>query len=165
MNKEDERKIARKIVRRVASEFRLRGFLHAKPTFIVRPLDGFAQFVHFHKFTFGPHFRVHLGVRVMNDPFVALALNGPSFERAGSFRSDEEQSLECTRQLIALIEKEALPWFSELSIGEALLKCSKSPLDDRDRSAFIEDIQGRRNETNWQLSQRLLGLTRERPQP
>ena len=162
MKKEEERKLARKIVRGVAKEFRSRGFLHAKPTFIVRPFEGFAQFVHFHKFTFGPHFRVHMGVRVMNDPFVAVALNGPSFERAGTYGPDEERSLQCTRQLIALVEKEGLSWFSELSTVEGLLKSSKTPLRERDRKALLDDMHGRKNEVSWQISERLLGLTREK---
>jgi hypothetical protein len=162
MKKEEERKLARKIVRGVAKEFRSRGFLHAKPTFIVRPFEGFAQFVHFHKFTFGPQFRAHFGVRVMNDPFVAVALNGPAFEHAGTYGPDEERSLACTRQLIALVEEEGLSWFSQLSSVEDLLKSSKSPLDARDRRALLEGMRGQKNEASWQLSERLLGLTREK---
>jgi hypothetical protein len=162
MKKEEERRLARKVVRSVAKEFRSRGFLHAKPTFLVRPVGRFAHFVHFHKFSSGAYFRVHLGVRVMNDPFVAVALNGPSFERAGTFGPDEESSFECTRQLIALIEKEGLPWFSGLSTVEALLKSTKSPLGDRERKALLDDMCDRKNEASWQLSERLLGLTREK---
>ena len=162
MKKEEERKLARKIVRGVAKEFRSRGFLHSKPTFIVRPFERFAQFVHFHKFTFGPNFRVHFGVRVMNDPFDAVALNGPAVERAGTYGPDEEQSLACTRQLIALVEKEGLSWFSKLSSVEELLKSSKSPLDDRDRRALLDDMSGQKNEASWQLSERLLGLPHEK---
>jgi len=60
MKKEVERKLARRILRGVAKELRSRGFLHSKPTFLVRPFEHFAQFVHFHKFTFAPQFRVHL---------------------------------------------------------------------------------------------------------
>ena len=162
MKKEEERRLARKIVRGVAKEFRSRGFLHAKPTFMVRPMDRFFQFVHFHKFSAGPRFRVHFGVRVMNDPFVGVALNGPAFEHAGTFGPDEERSLECTRKLIALVEEEGLSWFAELSTVDALFKSSRSPLQTRDREALLDEMRGGRNEASWQLSERLLGLTREK---
>lgn len=162
MKKDEEQKLSRKIVRAVGKELRSRGFLHAKPTFLVRPFDRFAQFVHLHKFTFGPCFRVHLGVRVMNDPFVAIALNGPSFEHAGSYDAEEEESLACTRKLIALVEREGLAWFSALSDVDRLLRSSVSPLKNRDRDALLEDVSGKRNEASWQVSERLLGLKREK---
>jgi hypothetical protein len=159
MNKEEERRLARKIVRGVGKEFRSRGFLHSKPTWLVRPLDGFAQFVHFHKFTFGPRFRVHLGIRVMNDPFEAVALNGPSFEHAGRYEADEEETLACTRTLIVLIERDGLPWLSALSDIDGLLQSPRSPLKDRDRQALTDDLAGKQDEARWQVSERLLGLT------
>lgn len=158
MEKEEERKIARRIVRRVAKEFCSRGFLHTRPTYLVRPLGPFAQFVHFHKFTFGPHFRVHLGVRVMNGPFDAVALNGPSFEHAGSFDSLEDETLACTKQLISLIEKKGLGWFAVFATADALLS-SSSPLRSEDREALRDDIGGAKNELNWRKSATLLSLS------
>lgn len=161
MTKEAERRLARRIVRRVGKELRSRGFFHTKPTFLVRPFEYFAQFIQFHKFTYGPHFRVHLGIRVMNDPFDAVALNGPSFEHAGSYETNEAETLVCTQRLVSLIEKEGLPWFSALSEIVGLMESPLSPVRDRVRQALAEDLSGKRKQTDWRRSKRLLGLTKE----
>ena len=161
MNKEDERRLARKIVRAVARALRSCGFLHTKPTFIVRPCEGFVQFVHFHKYSFGPSFRVHFGIRVMNDSFPAVALNGPSSNSVGNYWPDEEQTMICTSRLIELVQQEGLPWFSDLSNSEALLSSPKSPLIERDRLALLEALSGQGSKTNRQYSERLLGLPHE----
>jgi hypothetical protein len=57
---------------------------------VIRPGDLVTPFFHFHKFTFGLRFRIHLGVRIMNDTFVALALNGPMHEHADRYSEHEE---------------------------------------------------------------------------
>ena len=90
MEKRFERNIARQIVRAVARELGDVGFRQTKPTFVIRPGDVVTPFFYFHKFTFGPYFRIHLGVRVLNDTFAALALNGPSHEHAGQYSEREE---------------------------------------------------------------------------
>lgn len=161
MEKKEERRLARKIVRAVAKEFQAIGFLHTKPTFIVRPFEGFAQFMHFHKFSFGPDLRVHFGIRVMNDPFPGVALNGPSFDHDGHYWPDEEQTMICTSRIIELVRREGLPWFSDLSSAKMLLSSLESPLRERDRTAMIEDMDGLRNEVSWQNSMRMLGLPYE----
>ena len=158
MNKEEERRLARKIVRAVAREFRSCGFLHTKPTFMVRPCEGFTQFVHFHKYSFGPSFRIHFGVRVMNDSFPAVALNGPASDHVGGYWPDEEQSLICTSRLIELVQQEGLTWFADLSSSKALLNSPKSPLKERDRAALLEDMSGQGSRENRQNSERLLGI-------
>lgn len=162
MEKDEERKIARRIVQRVAKEFRSRGFLHTRPSYLVRPMGAFVQFVHFHKFTFGPHFRIHLGVRVMNDSFEAVALNGPSFEHAGNFDASEEATFDCTKQLISIIEKKGLGWFSTFGTADELLRSPQSPLRSEDREALLDDICGRKNELNWRRSAGLLSLSDEK---
>ncbi|MGM9425444.1 hypothetical protein [Hydrogenophaga sp. MI9] len=162
MEKKEERRLARKIVRAVAKEFQAIGFLHTKPTFIVRPFKGFVQFMHFHNYSFGPDLRVHFGIRVLNDPFIAVALNGPSSDEGGRYWPDEEHTMICTSRLVELVRREGLPWFSVLSSAEMLLTSLETPLRESDRTALLEDMDGRRNEASWQNSMRLLGLPHER---
>jgi hypothetical protein len=69
---------------------------------------------------------------------------------------DEETTLACTDQLIALVETEELPWFAALTDVNALFDSSISPLTSRDRAALLEDRK--RDEARWGLSERLLGL-------
>ena len=35
------------------------------------------EFGHLHKFTFGPYFRVHFGIRILSDQNQDISLNGP----------------------------------------------------------------------------------------
>jgi hypothetical protein len=135
--------------------------MHTKPTFMVRPCEGFVQFVHFHKYSFGPCFRVHFGIRVMNDSLPAVALNGPSSNSVGNYWPDEEQTMICTSRLIELVQKEGLPWFSDLATTEALLSSPKSPLIERDRLALLEAMSGKGINMNCRHSERLLGLPSE----
>jgi hypothetical protein len=67
-----------KVLRRVARQLRQAEFVRTKPTFFTWVGDHVIEFVHLHKFTKGPSFRVHLGIRVINDSFDACALNGPT---------------------------------------------------------------------------------------
>jgi hypothetical protein len=160
MNKAEERRLARKVVRAVARAFRSCGFLHTKPTFMVRPCEGFVQFVHLSKKSYGPSLGVCFGIRVMNDPSPAVSLNGPS-SNSINYWPDEDQTLICTGRLIELVQQEGIPWFSDLSNAEALLSSTKSPLVERDRLALLQDMSGQRSEENWQRSEQLLGLPRE----
>ncbi len=158
MDKDTERRLGRKIVCNVCRDFLSRGFVQATPTFLVRPLGLFAQFVHFHKFRFGRSFRVQFGVRVMNDPFEAVALNGPAFEHAAEFSEDEGETLACARKLAALIEEEGFRWFFAYRDADSLLASSGSPLSARDRQALGDDLNGKGDEMRRRYSRRLLGL-------
>jgi hypothetical protein len=73
----DERACAGKVLTRLARALGPLGFARTKPTFFTRPRGLTIEFLHLHKYRSGPDFRVHLGVRVTNDPFDAPALNGP----------------------------------------------------------------------------------------
>jgi hypothetical protein len=162
MDKKEERRLSRKIVREVGKQMRSSGFLHSKPSFLVRPLGAFALFMHFHRYRCSPCFRLHFGVRVMNDPFEAIALNGPCFEYAGTFEAAEDETLACTRTLIALIEREGQGWFSKFPDAEALYRAPGSPLQDRDRQALADDFGEKRNAARWRVSAQLLGLKCQR---
>jgi hypothetical protein len=115
MDKRIERNIARRIVRAVARELGDLGFRQTKPTFVIRPGDIVTPFFHFHKFTFGPHFRIHLGVRVMNDTCVALALNGPMHEHAGQYSERKDDIQECVRVMATCCRAQGLPWLERWS--------------------------------------------------
>jgi hypothetical protein len=147
MEKRVERNIARRIVRAVARELRDVGFHQTKPTFVIRPGDLVTPFFHFHKFTFGPYFRIHLGVRVMNDTFVALALNGPSHEH-------------CIQEMVSYCRTEGLPWLERWSDPKALLEAQDSPLRSEDQQALSNALAGRFNVQAIALSESLLGTAK-----
>jgi hypothetical protein len=104
--KKQESRDAQKVLRLLAKKLQPLGFERTKPTFFVRPGNVLLEFVHVHKYTFGPRFRLHLGVRVRFDQFVAQALNGPAFDGAPgtnepgaqarfNYRSDVETIAAC----------------------------------------------------------------------
>lgn len=156
MDKRVERNIARRIVRAVARELEDLGFRQTKPTFVIRPGDIVAAFFHFHKFTFGPYFRIHLGVRVMNDTFVALALNGPSHEHAGQYSEREEDIQQCIRNMVTYCRTEGLPWLLRWSDPKTLLAAQDSPLHAEDRPALSNALARRSSPAAIALSESLL---------
>jgi hypothetical protein len=158
MEKRVERNIARRIVRAVGRELEDVGFHQTKPTFLIRPGDLVTPFFHFHKFTFGPRFRIHLGVRVMNDPFVALALNGPSLEHAGMYSEREDDVQRCIEEMVSYCGTEGLPWLERWSDPKALLEAQGSPLRSDEQQALSNALAGRLNVQAIALSEALLGL-------
>ena len=70
--KRDEQ--VRRLVSKLLAPF---GLARTKPTYWTRPRESVVEFVHLHLYTFGPVFRIHLGIHVLNDPRDFVALNGP----------------------------------------------------------------------------------------
>ena len=98
---------------KLLSEF---GFKRTKPTFWTRPNATTIDFVHLHLYTFAPSFRVHCGVRALDDPFEAIALNGPSSNGAplNPFDFDvSESSQESCANLMAGYVRDQESWFSD----------------------------------------------------
>ena len=158
MDKRIERDISRTIVRAVARELGDVGFRQTKPTFVIRPGDLVTSFFHFHKFTFGPLFRIHVGVRVMNDTFCALALNGPSLEHAGQYSELAEDIQQCVRAMATYCRTDGLRWLERWSEPKALLEAKDSPLHSADRQALSNALAGQLNPEAIAHSQSLLGL-------
>ena len=67
-----ERAPARRVVRIVAADLTSAGFEPIKQTFATRRGHLVTPFIHLHKFSYLPGFRIQIGIRVMNDPFAAI---------------------------------------------------------------------------------------------
>jgi hypothetical protein len=76
-----KRSAAERVRRSVTSKLQALAFIRGKTSFWARPQTHVIEFLHLHLFTFAPAFRVHTGIRVLNDAFVAAALNGPHQRR------------------------------------------------------------------------------------
>jgi hypothetical protein len=149
-----ERSNKEKILRRLAKLLAPSGFSRSKPTFYTRIRLPVIEFVHIHKFTFGPSFRLHLGIRVVNDPFRAVALNGPSsddFRRLASalasnrlynFDYDESDvSVErCALDINEFISGAGEAWFASNRDLEQLATSPGSPLSSDARAALIRAL-------------------------
>jgi hypothetical protein len=151
-----------KIRRQLTKALRTVGFERSKTTFWTRSGDVTADFIHLHLFSFSPAFRIHLGIRVLNDPFEAAALNGPNSDEDRSFRlefnSSEESIITCCEEILRYINLVALPWFQKWQDPSELVESPGSPLKQRDRDALIMALNGHADTTNVKRSRSLLGL-------
>ncbi len=123
-----------------------RGFSHTRKMLWTRHTASSpftVEFIQFHRTgsTYGsPYnasvdFEVHFGVRVLNDPFPVLALNGPSSEHTPiedryhlRFNSKSGSTFErCVDDLVRLVEHYGEPWFRSAASIEALLAPGDPP--------------------------------------
>ena len=73
------------------------------------------EFVHLHLYTFAPSFRVHVGIRVLNDPFEAAALNGPDSHGMGfrlEFDAVDSAVDECASEIARYCKEVGELWFA-----------------------------------------------------
>ena len=157
MEKSLERSLARRIIRSSFRSLREDGFVHSKPTFAVRPTEYLAAFIHIHKFSYGPMFRLHFGIRVLNDPFEAVALNGLSLEHAGKYSAQEENIERCIGDIERFIRGDGLPWLIRYGDIDSLL-ASETPLKERDRVALEAHLSGSPSIESVKQTSALLGL-------
>jgi len=145
--KKQESRDAQKVLRVLATRLKPLNFERTKPTFYTRPRKFVVEFVHVHKYTFGPMFRVHLGVRLRCDEDTAAALNGPSFDalpnggtpgtaRRFQFTSAPEAVARCAELMGELVETAGAEWFEAMQNPELLVSADKSPLGVQLIAAF-----------------------------
>jgi hypothetical protein len=146
MEKRVERSNHGKVMRRVAGFVAPLGFRRAKSTFFVRRHDLVIEFIHLHKYSFTPAYRVHLGVRVLNDLFPACALNGPNshpFTCCGSpngsqytldFGPDQASVERCSAEIHRWCIEVGMPWFNQFHDPQVLLSDAASPLGENEKA-------------------------------
>ena len=153
-----ERSSAGKIIRKVSRGLKSRGFSR-RSTFFSREKDHIIQFVHIHKYSFGRCFRVHVGLRVLNDPKQRIALNGissnehPHYRTSIIFGATDDSLDACAKEVLAYVTGVAEPWFDQQT-GRALLS-KGSPLYPDERVALAAALRGESDEGNVLLSKSL----------
>ena len=147
------------------------GFDRTKPTFFTRPRAQTVHFIHLHKYSFAPEFRVHLGIRVSNDAFPAAALNGPDSQPyvcKGApdgrvynfgFHLAPETLARCADEIAAYVRTVALPWFDAWSDPRRLLTAPASPLDADARAALATALDAGPDPERVALTRSLLGVS------
>jgi hypothetical protein len=149
--KKQESRDAQKVLRLLSKELRSIGFERTKPTFFTRSGRFVLEFVHVHKFTFGPSFRVHLGIRVRSDEFAAAALNGPhsdaildpatSSPYRFSFSTSPADLALCSSAMATFVVTEGLPWLSAVDDLAKLLQPGPSPLAASAIAALAREVE------------------------
>jgi hypothetical protein len=164
MDVTEKRAIAEKVRRRFTKLLASENYLRSKPTFWVRRQRETVEFIHLHLFSFMPAFRAHLGIRVLNDIFVAAALNGPDTDRVRGYRTgftgSPESIDECANELKRFCVEVGEPWFKRWRDPVVLVEDVDSPVSVAAAEALRASLRGEVNNVGVALSERLLGLKR-----
>ena len=150
--KKQESRDAQKVLRLLNTKLRLLGFERTKPTFFTRPAQYVVEFVHVHKYTSGPEFRVHFGVRVRSDDFPANHLNGPTSAAIAdpnspgrrlydfTFATNAVSWESCASAMYHCVSTDGLPWFASVTDPATLLSL-KSPLTPNAVAALKRELE------------------------
>jgi hypothetical protein len=150
-----ERANAGKVMRRLAKKLKTLGFIR-KSTWFARESGPLVQFMHVHKFTFGPCFRLHWGIRVLNDSQHFVALSGPDESRGLEYGPNEASVEQCVEAMYLLVAEVVEPWFTEQTT-ERLLEMD-SYLSPSERDALRWALAGQVDHKAVKRSCELLGL-------
>ena len=124
----DESKAKRAVLREFSALLRPLGFRPCRTSYFVRMAGDYVEFIHLHKFTFTLAFRVHCGVRALDDATTHAVLNGPDSDSVAtrfpnpltprrrytfSFDTSEESSHRCAESMFDFCRRIGEPWFSK----------------------------------------------------
>lgn len=170
MDAKTQRANKEKVLRKLAKLLQPVGFVHTKPTFYTRINSQVVEFIHLHKFSFSAAFRVHIGLRAMNDPFEAIALNGPTSddfrgttsERGNRydlhFEETEETLDRCASSAAQFVQEVGHPWLLTWRDPIALVSSPTSPLSEQARSALLQALSGSTDKECVQRTRKLLNM-------
>jgi hypothetical protein len=153
---------SKQVLKLAAPRLLILGFRRTKPTFFTREREHCCEFVHVHRFSGQPQYRLHAGIRLFTSAFPACALNGPHTGTAPerfrlSFADDSESWDRCAREFEKFVAVIAEPWFAQVANLDVLLS-QGSPLTPDEQRALKEAVAGRASADNIRVSRRLLGL-------
>ena len=156
-----ERQNAAKVMRRFANLLKAHGYSR-RSTWFSRESGHLIFFIHAHKYTFGPSFRLHAGIRVLNDPSTNVCLNGIASDTDLRYRNHlqydkTEDSWElCATQMANYVAEVAEQWFKEKDI-RTLLTGDQS-LTIAGRVSLQKALDGESHLSHTLQSRQLLGL-------
>ena len=173
MEKSVERLCHRKVLRHVSRLLPQLGLKRSKPTFFVCRRELVIEFIHLHKYSFAPGYRIHLGIRVLNDTFPAAALNGPDSHAYTSpdspngsryrldFGPDDASVKQCSDEIFRWCSDVGMPWFLRYRDPHALLLDATSPLRGEEKARLEVAIAGESDLLCVAASETLLGVDQE----
>jgi hypothetical protein len=167
MDAREKRNRAEAVRRRLSRDLSPLGFRRTKTSFWTREREFVVEFIHLHLFSYAPAFRFHLGIRVLNDLFVAPALNGLDTPDGWygdrpryllEFSDSEESIHRCADNLLRIVKDIATPWFDRLVDPQVLVTAADSPLKDDEKTALAEALAGESVATRVAASRAMLGV-------
>ena len=124
----EESKAVRSAIRELGNRLIQLGFKPARSTFFIRVRGDFIEFFHLHKFRDSLEFRVHCGVRALDEKTPNAILNGPSSDSIVSlfpnplipsrkyrfnFDTSPESIHRCVESMFDFCGKTGESWFRE----------------------------------------------------
>jgi hypothetical protein len=149
-----ERRHAAKVMRRLAKHLRANGYFQ-KGTFFSQDHGYVLRVIHVHKFTFGPCFRLHACIRVLDDSTGFLHLNGTDSSDRFVFDESDASLSACAERMLCFVKEAAEPWFESQTIGTLIR--SDSILSEDARQGLQSSLRHGIDEGRAQLSRSLLG--------
>jgi hypothetical protein len=150
------------------------GFERTRKKFWVRLHEHTADVLHIHRggVSYGAplsasvSFRLHLAIRVLNDSFVAIRLNGPNSDDAPResryhlrFNAESLHSFDrCVQDLGRYVRDVGEPWFLMFRHADALFSRGDTPLDDDARASLRAALDGRSSSDALAVTKKELGL-------
>ena len=114
------------------------------------------------KYSFAPEFRIHLGIRVLNDNFEAPALNGPDSHGLSWFNLNYDTTPEsidkCVEKITRFCQEVGEAWFQEWSEPVKLYTALNSPLEANAKVALSQAVNDNSEEERVRYSYQLLGI-------
>jgi hypothetical protein len=168
--RERQEDACREFTMRVASS----GFKRSKKMFWTRRHEHTVDVIHLHRngssyggpINFKVSFRVHFAIRVLNDSFEEVALNGPMSDptlmREGryhhSFNAKSGDMFDrCIDDIFRFVAEQGEPWFSTYSEPSRLL-ATDSPLKETARLLLQSGLAGDADSGHIAASFKLLGI-------
>ena len=159
--KKIEQSNAQKVLRRFARLMTSLGYKR-KSTWFSKEVGLIIQVLHVHKYTFGPCFKLHFCIRVLNDSSESVALNGYDsielrrFSPNLEYQDSEESIKKCAEAMFEAVTRFGEPWFKEQTVEELLNP--SNPLVNEGKRGLIQAVAGKSDPKNVERSRRLLGL-------
>ncbi len=164
---ETKRKQSNKIKRQFTTLMNPHGFVRTRSTYWTRDIGDIVEFIHLHLYTFQPSYRLHLGLRVLNNDRESVALNGPDFDSCReSLRQRKltlhfnrlEPSIEkCAGELYTVFSDIGEPWFREYREYENLFSM-ESILDEDEKIGLKKAKMGNSDAALVMKSRSMLGI-------
>lgn len=170
MNSQKE-KLKREVFKKVTTGVASLGFSKGSRQFWFIEKEHFFYFFHLHSYSFNYSFRIHLGIRIKNDCFEAISLNGPSSnqviskyfklfnnKRTFEYSSNEIDLSKCSKNIIEYISRTGLPWFNHWTIDRLVSEEGKKIQSNESIEMLKRAIEGEKIGKNLDQTYRLLGI-------
>lgn len=146
MNRTERLQAAERVRTGFTSRLAKAGFTRGKTSWWYRLREERAELVHLLLYRGQDLFRAYGAIRVLNDPFPAVDLNGPvsqdeDLEHLGFGQSDEAVR-ECVDECEAYAKRVLLPWFESWDL-DAILRHRNPPFSVRSTDALLDALAGR----------------------